>query len=54
MIKLAIVIGSSYALGDLVGGKLADVAKFSTGGARTGTKLATGVAAYFILSSILG
>lgn len=53
MIKTALVFGGSYAAGDFVGGKIADAIKAQSDGVRTGTKIATGIVAFFVLSSIL-
>lgn len=53
MIKTALVFGGAYALGSIGGDKVADVAGFKTDGARTGTKIATGVVAFYLLSVLL-
>lgn len=53
MIKTALVFGGAYAAGDIIGGKAADKAGLTSGGARTGTKIATGVIAFFLLSMVL-
>lgn len=53
MLKTALIFGGTYALGSLAGAKVADVAGFKTDAAVTGTKIATGVAAFFILSALL-
>lgn len=53
MIKTAVLIGGSYAVGSIAGGKLADVAGFKTEGARAGTKIATGIVVFFFASALL-
>lgn len=53
MIKTALLFGGTYALGSLVGGKVSEAAGFKTDAARVGTKIGTGVVAFFVLSAIL-
>lgn len=53
MLKTALIFGGTYALGSLAGGKVADAAGFKTDAAVVGTKIATGVAVFFVLSSLL-
>jgi hypothetical protein len=53
MIKTALVFGGAYAAGSLGGEKIAAAAGFTSDGAKTGTKIATGVVAFFVLSMFL-
>jgi hypothetical protein len=52
MIKTAVVFGGAWAAGDWAGGKLA--AKVGAeDGVKTGVKIATGVVAFFLLSTVI-
>jgi len=53
MIKTAVVVGGAYAAGSIAGEKIADAAGFTSSGAKTGTKIATGIIAFFVLSAFL-
>lgn len=53
MIKTAFVFGGAYALGSMGGDKIADLAKITTPGARTGVQIGTGVVAFYLLSMLL-
>lgn len=53
MIKTALVVGGAYAAGSIAGDKIATAAKFTSDGARTGTKIATGIVVFFLLSAVL-
>lgn len=53
MFKSALIFGGAYALGSLGGEQVANVAGFKSEGARVGTKIAVGVIAFGVLSSIL-
>ena len=53
MIKTALVFGGAYAGGSLGGEKIATAANFKSDGAKNGTKIATGIVAFFLLSAVL-
>jgi len=53
MLKTALLFGGTYAIGSMGGAKIADAAKVTNDGARTGIKIGTGVAAYFVLAMFL-
>lgn len=55
-VKIGIVVGGAFVVGDMGGGWLADrfgIAASSTW-SRKGVKIGTGIATYFLLASVLG
>jgi len=53
MIKTALVFGGAYAAGSIGGEKIATMARFTSEGAKTGTQIAVGVVAFYLLSHLL-
>lgn len=55
-IKLGALIGGTFVIGDIAGAKIADAfgLTLESPWARKGVKIGVGVAAYFLLASVLG
>lgn len=55
-VKIGLVVGGAFVAGDMLGGKLSDAIGIAPSSAwsRKGVKIGTGIAAYFLLASVLG